>query len=89
MHLAAGVSYYKAAAPGRIAVETGPLSGGEVALVRDLYDKGLREFAVANSRRVPLEFELETAPEPRSMAVVIISGRRWPVPVVMMLLRRG
>ena len=59
VHLAAGVSYYKAAAPGRIVVETGPLSGGEVALVRDLYDKGLREFAVANGLDVPLEFELD------------------------------
>ncbi len=68
VHLAAGVSYYKAVAPGRIAVETGPLSGGEAALVRDLYDKGLREFAVANSRHVPLEFELDVAPEPWSGA---------------------
>ena len=65
LHLAAGVSYYKAAAPGRIVVETGPLRGGEAALVRDLYDKGLREFAVANGRHVPLEFELDTVPELR------------------------
>ncbi|MGO9962820.1 MAG: endonuclease domain-containing protein [Acidimicrobiales bacterium] len=66
VHLAAGVSYYKAAAPGKLAVETGPLSSGEAALVRDLYDKGLREFAVANSRRVPLEFDLEVTPGARS-----------------------
>ena len=51
VHLAAGVSYFKAAAPGRIAVETGPLSPGEEALVRDLYDKGLREFAVSTAWR--------------------------------------
>lgn len=63
VHLAAGVSYYKAAAPGTIVVETGPLSGGEAALVHDLYDKGLREFAVANSLVVPLEFELDLASE--------------------------
>jgi hypothetical protein len=68
VHLAAGVSYYKAAAPARIVVETGPLSGGEVALVHDLYDKGLREFAVANGLDVPLNFELELAPELRSGA---------------------
>jgi len=59
VHLAAGVSYYKAAAPGRIVVETGPLSRGEAGLVQDLYDKGLREFAVANQLPVPLRFKLE------------------------------
>jgi len=59
VHLAAGVSYYKAAAPGRISIETGPLSSTESGFVRDLYDKGLREFAVANGLPVPLEFQLE------------------------------
>ncbi len=59
VHLAAGVSYYKAAAPGQIVVETGPLSAAEEGLVRDLYDKGLREFAVANELPVPLAFELQ------------------------------
>jgi hypothetical protein len=58
VHLAAGVSYFKAAAPPRIVVETGPLSGAETALVRDLYDKGMREFAVANALPVPLGFDL-------------------------------
>lgn len=53
LHLAAGVSYYKAAAPKTIAVETGPLSPVERALVHDLYDKGLREFAWHNG--LPLE----------------------------------
>ena len=64
VHLAAGVSYYKAAVPGRIVVETGPLSRGEAGLVHDLYDKGLREFAVTNGLEVPLRFELEVEPEP-------------------------
>ena len=32
----------------RIVVETGPLTSAEAGLVHDLYDKGLREFAVAN-----------------------------------------
>lgn len=65
VHLAGGVSYYKAAAPGRVVVETGPLSPGEEGLVRDLYDKGLREFAVANELTVPLSFELEVAKDSR------------------------
>lgn len=58
-HLAAGVSYFKAAAPDVVSVETGPLDPAERALVRDLYDKGLREFAVANGLDVPLEFDLQ------------------------------
>jgi hypothetical protein len=62
VHLAAGVSYYKAAVPARIIVETGPLTSAEAGLVHDLYDKGLREFAVANRLEVPLAFELDAAP---------------------------
>ncbi|MGD0942817.1 MAG: endonuclease domain-containing protein [Acidimicrobiales bacterium] len=63
VHLAAGVSYYKAAAPERILVETGPLSRAEAGLVHDLYDKGLREFAVANQLQVPVDFELKVEQE--------------------------
>jgi hypothetical protein len=63
VHLAAGVSYFKAAAPQRIVVETGPLSSAESALVHDLYDKGMREFAVANDLHVPLQFELTAGPD--------------------------
>jgi len=59
VHLAAGVSYYKAAAPGTIVVETGPLSQGESGFIQDLYDKGLREFAVNNGLPVPLQLKLE------------------------------
>lgn len=59
LHLAAGVSYYKAAAPDVIAVDTGPLSAVERRFVLDLYDKGLREFAWHNglplARRLVLE----------------------------------
>ena len=65
VHLAAGVSYFKAAAPQRILVETGPLSNAEAALVHDLYDKGMREFATANDLHVPLQFELTAGPDAR------------------------
>jgi hypothetical protein len=65
VHLAAGVSYYKAAAPPRIIVETGPLTSEESGLVHDLYDKGLREFAVVNNLAVPLEFTVEAGPGTR------------------------
>jgi len=63
VHLAAGVSYYKAAAPGRIVIETGPVSREEAGFVQDLYDKGLREFAVANRLQVPLQFDVEMEPD--------------------------
>ncbi|MGO9582450.1 MAG: endonuclease domain-containing protein, partial [Acidimicrobiales bacterium] len=82
VHLAAGVSYYKAAAPERIVVETGPLSRGEAGLVHDLYDKGLREFAVANQLQVPIDFELRIEPErghaPGGVAAGVPAGT-WDV----------
>ncbi len=87
VHLAAGVSYYKAAAPGRIIIETGPLSPAEAGLVHDLYDKGLREFAVVNGLGVPVEFTLEAqpAPDPGALgegasATATASGRDAPRP---------
>jgi hypothetical protein len=52
LHLAAGVSYYKAAAPPVVVVEDRVLSAVERQFVLDLYDKGLREFAWHN--RLPL-----------------------------------
>jgi len=60
LHLAAGVSYYKAAAPDTIVVETGPLSPVEAQFVLDLYDKGLREFAWHNGLPLPRRLRLET-----------------------------
>jgi hypothetical protein len=61
LHLAAGVSYFKAASPKRILVETGGLTEEETSLVRDLYDKGMREFAYRNSLEVPLSLSIETS----------------------------
>ncbi len=75
VHLAAGVSYYKAAAPPRISVETGPLTSEESGFVRDLYDKGLREFAVTNGLAVPLEFSLEFASSSRRQQHAFGDGR--------------
>jgi hypothetical protein len=53
LHIAAGTSYYKAAAPPIVSVESGALSPTEVAFHQHLYDDGLREFAVANRLAVP------------------------------------
>ncbi|HEX5960624.1 MAG TPA: UDP-N-acetyl-alpha-D-muramoyl-L-alanyl-L-glutamate epimerase [Rhodanobacteraceae bacterium] len=48
LHLVAGVSYYKAGVPGRIAVETGALDDATAGLLDALYLHGLAEFAYRN-----------------------------------------
>jgi hypothetical protein len=58
LHLAAGVSYYKTAAPRRIVVETGALTRAEMLLCHDIYDRGMREFAYRNGLAVPRDLEI-------------------------------
>ena len=53
LHVAAGTSYYKTAAPAEVVVESESLSEAELELHRHLYDDGLREFAVTNGLVVP------------------------------------
>ena len=53
LHVAAGTSYYKTAAPPQVMVEGESLSGSELDLHQHLYDDGLREFAVTNGLPVP------------------------------------
>lgn len=57
LHVVAGVSYYKAAAPRHVVVDR-PVPEDELAVARLLYDEGLREFAVANGLGVPLDVEV-------------------------------
>lgn len=47
-HLIAGVSYYKAAVPPEIVVESGPLDPELAALLTSIYENGLGEFAYRN-----------------------------------------
>ena len=63
LHAVAGTSYYKAAAPGVVSIDSGPLGSDEQRFVSDLYDKGLREFAHRNGLPVPhsVELRLESA----------------------------
>ncbi|MFD0970934.1 hypothetical protein [Plantactinospora endophytica] len=58
LHLVAGVSYYKAAAPPRLVLPA-PLGEAAVALVTAVYTKGLAEYAYRND----LPYVLELAPE--------------------------
>jgi hypothetical protein len=57
LHLVAGVSYYKAAAPPRL-LAPAPLGEAAVALVTAVYRKGLAEYAYRND----LPYVLELAP---------------------------
>ncbi|MFK3985685.1 hypothetical protein ACI2K4_35650 [Micromonospora sp. NPDC050397] len=58
LHLVAGVSYYKAAAPPRLLLPA-PLGEAAVALVTAAYTKGLAEYAYRND----LPYVLELTPE--------------------------
>ena len=58
LHIAAGVSYYKAAAPTTVSIEQTPLTPAEQRFHALLYDDGLREFAVTNGRTVPVDVRL-------------------------------
>lgn len=53
LHIAAGTSYYKTAAPPVVLVESADLRPAEAEFHRHLYDDGLREFAVENGLAVP------------------------------------
>ena len=59
LHAVAGTSYYKAAAPNTVSIESGPLDACELRFVRDVYDKGLREFAHKNGLPIPLRVDLK------------------------------
>ena len=48
LHLIAGVSYYKAAVPPEIRIESYAIDGATAALLEDVYIHGLGEFAYRN-----------------------------------------
>jgi hypothetical protein len=48
LHLIAGVSYYKAAVPDTIRIESGPIDDATAALATAVYENGLGEFAWRN-----------------------------------------
>ena len=62
LHIAAGTSYYKVAAPDDIVIEGDGLTPGEAGFHHHLYDDGLREFAVSNGLAVPRPVSLRTGP---------------------------
>ena len=48
LHLVAGVSYYKAAVPEEIRIEGYAIDGATAALLTEVYENGLGEFAYRN-----------------------------------------
>ncbi|MFN8204458.1 MAG: hypothetical protein U0S48_18020 [Solirubrobacteraceae bacterium] len=61
LHQVAGVSYYKTAAPERLAVETGAISPGRARLLTAVYVHGLGEYAYRNG--LDLAARLRFAPD--------------------------
>jgi hypothetical protein len=74
LQIAAGTSYYKAAAPPLVSVESGALSPAEVSFHQHLYDHGLREFAVEN--RLPVPRQVAVAPMFSRRDGVVTGDRR-------------
>ena len=83
LHLIAGVSYFKAAAPSRIEIDGYRIDADTAALLTELYENGLGEFAYRNGMvlrgkiRFPVAAE-RPAPAPamglRKHALVAIGG---------------
>lgn len=83
LHLVAGVSYYKAAVPAQVAIDSYAIDAATAALVETVYFNGLGEFAYRNGLnlrgrfRLPVEAQAEPAAQPlglREHALVAIGG---------------
>ena len=61
LHIAAGTSYFKVAAPRDVVVEGTALTALESEFHHHLYDDGLREFALSNHLDVPLPVSIRAA----------------------------
>ena len=70
LHAVAGTSYYKAAAPGIVSIESGSLTPDELVFVHDVYDKGLREFAYKNGLPIPMQVEVRALGGPPGTALL-------------------
>src|SRR4249919_1615458 len=66
LHLIAGVSYYKAAVPPEIRIESYAIDAATSALLTEIYENGLGEFAYRNglSLRGKIVFPATTSPSP-------------------------
>lgn len=79
LHLVAGVSYYKAAVPERIVVETGPLSLETALFLDTLYLHGLGEFAYRNELDLRGRIRFPGVPQPVDLPPPLALRRRTAV----------
>jgi hypothetical protein len=87
LHLIAGVSYYKAAVPSQIRIESYAIDAATAALLTEIYENGLGEFAYRNglSLRGKIVFPVGVASSPQPSPdgggsqeqIPSPSGRRW------------
>lgn len=81
LHLVAGVSYYKAAAPPSL-VAPAPLGAGAVALVEAVYTKGLAEYAYRNDLPHVLALTLGVPDGVAPAPTVVDTSQRRPLSAV-------
>ncbi|WDZ84109.1 hypothetical protein [Micromonospora cathayae] len=81
LHLAAGVSYYKAAAPPRL-VTPAPLGPAAVAWLTAVYTSGLAEYAYRNQLPYVLELTPEVPAGSVPPATVVDTSERRPLSAV-------
>ncbi len=83
LHLAAGVSYYKAYCPPTIAIRNGQLSQPEAAFWTDVYEQGLGEFFYQNAIdfRGLIKFPITKATAPKTASPTPPAIKRVLVPV--------
>lgn len=83
LHLIAGISYYKAAVPPDIRIESYSIGPGTAAFLQELYENGLGEFAYRNGLSLRGRIQFPHSPEDpapartlglRKHAIVAIGG---------------
>jgi hypothetical protein len=98
LHLVAGVSYYKAAVPRDIAIEGYAIDGDTAALLTEVYENGLGEFAYRNGLQLRgrIRFPADAPPGPAAPplglaphALVAIGGGKDSLVSIEALRRAG
>ena len=75
LHLITGVSYYKAAVPEQIQIESYTIDADTAALLELIYVNGLGEFAYRNGLNLHGRFRFPHAPEKASPAAPVVGLR--------------
>jgi len=74
LHLMAGVSYYKAAVPGEIRIQSGAIDAGTSDFLTELYENGLGEFAYRNGLSLRGKIRFPATADARGDAVAPALG---------------